>query len=78
MAISRVPLDKEELDDVSGGYIHWDRRQNCYQAINDYTGDVIRDNCTYYDAVTCALQYGMSNKEIDNEQLQKLRETGSL
>ena len=78
MAITRIPLDKEELDNVSGGYVHWDKSQNRYRAINDYTGAVIRDHCSYYDAVTCALHYGMSNKEIDNEQLQKLRETGSL
>ena len=78
MAIAKIPLDKEEVDDVSGGYIHWDRSQNCYQTIDDHTGAVLRDNCTYYDAVHCALTLGMSNKEIDNEQLQKLRETGSL
>ena len=78
MAITKIPLDGEELNDVSGGYVHWDKKTNRYQAINDYTGDVIRDNCSYYDAVTCALQYGMSNKEIDAEQLQKLRETGSI
>ena len=78
MAITKIPLSGEELDDVSGGYIHFDKSKHRYQAIHDQTGAVLRDNCDYYDAVTTALSYGMSNKELSAEQLQRLRETGSL
>ena len=44
----------------------------------DEDGRVLQDNLDYGDAVEVAIGYGLSNREINGDQLQRLRETGSI
>ena len=83
MAIAKIPDD--QLDDVAGGYVYRDRvegagfyRRSIYQVIDDEDGRVLQGNFDYYDAVDVAIGYGLSNREINGEQLQRLRKTGSI
>ena len=83
MAISKVPDD--QLDDVAGGYVFKSRtegagfyRKSYYQVIDDEDGRVLQDNMSYGDAVETAMLWGLSNRELNGDQLQRLRETGSI
>ena len=83
MAISKVPDD--QLDDVAGGYVFKSRtegaglyKRSIYQVIDDEDGRVLQDNLSYGDAVETAVLWGLSNRELNGGQLQRLRETGSI
>ena len=83
MAITKIPDD--QLEDAAGGHIFKSGREgygiygrDLYQVIDDENGQVLRDNMSYGDAVSTALNWGLSNHELSGEELQRLRETGSI
>ena len=67
-------LKPEELEAVNGGFIHFDKKINRYEVIDDETGQVL-DDCWYYakDCGDKAKRLGMSDIEITDEQLEQLR-----
>ena len=83
MAITKIPDD--QLEDAAGGYVFKARtegagfyKRSIYQVIDDENGQVLRDNMSYGDAVSTALNWGLSNHELSGEELQRLRETSSI
>ena len=79
------PLDDGQVEDVAGGYLF-----DTYELNGDYTtlqkpfevvddkGNVVRRFWSTDDARQFAKENGYSTDWISLEQLQKLRETGSL
>ena len=80
-------INDEELKDVSGGYIYdtgtiaFDRNGNGYhkyEAIDDKTGAIIQIAKSYREAFDIAEQHNVSTAGISLDQINRLRETGSL
>ena len=73
MADKKV-LTEEELLDISGGYIFFDRYGGGkYQGIDDTTGNVVLENPYRNCAEYYAERYGYSTENIDWDKLDKLR-----
>lgn len=80
-------ISDEELDNVSGGYIYdtksisFDERGNGYcrvEVIDDTTGQILHIAKSYSEAFHTAQSLKVSTAEISLDQINKLRETGSL
>ena len=80
-------LDNEELKDVNGGYIYdtksffFDENgygHYKYEVIDDVTGEVLYNAESYQEAFLYAGQRAISWDEISLDQLNRLRETGSI
>lgn len=74
------PLDDEQVEGVAGGYVYYSAESSFsdqWQVIDD-KGAVICSHAFWEDAERCARDRGFSDREITWEELQRLRETGSI
>ena len=68
-------LKPEELEAVNGGYIHLDKSIDRYEIIDDLSGKVLDTGWRSpdYCGEAAERRFGVSAKEITDEQLKELR-----
>lgn len=74
-------LDDEQVEGAAGGYLYYDEDETCFGdrwKVIDGKGGVVCSHAFWDDAIDCARERGLSDKEITLEELQRLRETGSI
>ena len=69
-------LTEEELKEAGGGYIF--ETDDGYEVIDDNTGEVLRSGLKYIQAVSYCNNWGVGTRILNWQQLNKLRETGSI
>ena len=69
-------LSEEELKEAAGGYIF--ETDDGYEVIDDHTGEVLNSGLKYIQAVVYCNDFGIGTRELNWQQLNKLRETGSI
>ena len=75
------PLGDEQVEGAAGGYLYYAGAENGFGnqwQIIDGKGNVVCTHTSLEDAMDCAYVNSFSNKEITKEELQRLRETGSI
>jgi hypothetical protein len=72
------PLDDEQVDAVSGGYLYGANRgtDDFHWEVLDDKGDVVARFDDYYNAYYYAYNNGYTTNEINSKELEKLRTTG--
>ena len=75
-------IDEEKLDGIAGGYI-FDSTELSSRAwpaweVLDADGNVVARECIREDAEKTAKKLGLSTQKLNWNQVQKLRETGSI